>query len=97
MNEPPPQFKRTPCGFCFIEYYTREDCEAAMAYINGTRLDDRIIRSDYDAGFTEGRQYGRGKSGGQVGSYSRFTPLLRILGRRNNREAYLYKIMVGYY
>ena len=38
-----------------------------MAYINGTRLDDRIIRSDYDAGFAEGRQYGRGKSGGQVG------------------------------
>ena len=37
-----------------------------MAYINGTRLDDRIIRSDYDAGFAEGRQYGRGKSGGQV-------------------------------
>ena len=38
-----------------------------MQYINGTRLDDRIIRSDYDAGFAEGRQYGRGKSGGQVG------------------------------
>ena len=37
-----------------------------MRYINGTRLDDRIIRSDWDAGFTEGRQYGRGKSGGQV-------------------------------
>ena len=58
-----PQFKRTPCGFCFIEYYTREDCEAAMAYINGTRLDDRIIRTDYDAGFTEGRQYGRARAG----------------------------------
>ena len=60
------QFKRTPCGFCFVEYYTRQDTEAAQAYINGTRLDDRIIRTDYDAGFTEGRQYGRGKSGGQV-------------------------------
>ena len=35
-------------------------------YINGTRLDDRIIRTDWDAGFKEGRQYGRGKSGGQV-------------------------------
>ena len=60
------KFKRTPCGFCFVEYYTRQDCEAAMAYINGTRLDDRIIRTDFDAGFTEGRQYGRGKNGGQV-------------------------------
>ena len=56
----------TPCGFCFIEYYTREDCEAAMAYINGTCLDDRIIRTDYDAGFTEGRQYDRGKKTGGV-------------------------------
>lgn len=35
-------------------------------YINGTRLDDRIIRTDWDAGFKEGRQFGRGKSGGQV-------------------------------
>jgi nuclear cap-binding protein subunit 2 len=37
-----------------------------MRYVNGTRLDDRIIRSDWDAGFCEGRQYGRGKTGGQV-------------------------------
>lgn len=35
-------------------------------YINGTRLDDRIVRTDWDAGFIEGRQYGRGKTGGQV-------------------------------
>jgi nuclear cap-binding protein subunit 2 len=60
------KFKRTPCGFCFVEYYLREDCESSIAYINGTRLDDRIIRTDFDAGFIEGRQYGRGKSGGQV-------------------------------
>ena len=60
------KFKRTPCGFCFVEYYAREDAENALRYINGTRLDDRIIRTDWDAGFIEGRQYGRGKSGGQV-------------------------------
>lgn len=60
------KFKRTPCGFCFVEYYGREDAEMAMRYVNGTRLDDRIIRTDWDAGFIEGRQYGRGKSGGQV-------------------------------
>lgn len=35
-------------------------------YINGTRLDDRIIRTDWDSGFEEGRQYGLGESGGQV-------------------------------
>jgi nuclear cap-binding protein subunit 2 len=58
--------KKTPCGFCFVEYYTRSDAENAMRYINGTRLDDRLIRTDWDAGFVEGRQFGRGKSGGQV-------------------------------
>ena len=57
---------------CFLNiprYYTREDAENAIRYINGTRLDDRIVRTDWDAGFKEGRQYGRGKSGGQVCIY----------------------------
>ncbi|XP_062521332.1 nuclear cap-binding protein subunit 2-like [Corticium candelabrum] len=58
--------KRTPCGFCFVEYYAREDSANAIRYINGTKLDDRIVRTDWDVGFKEGRQYGRGKSGGQV-------------------------------
>lgn len=60
------KFKKTPCGFCFVEYYSRQDAEYCMRYVNATRLDDRIIRTDWDAGFIEGRQYGRGKSGGQV-------------------------------
>lgn len=60
------KFKKTPCGFCFIEYYQRMDAENSMRYVNGTRLDDRVVRVDWDAGFLEGRQYGRGKSGGQV-------------------------------
>ena len=50
---------------CF-RYYAREDAQNAMWYINGTRLDNRIVRTDWDAGFIEGRQFGRGKSGGQV-------------------------------
>lgn len=58
--------RKTPCGFCFVEFYAREDAENAMRYINGTRLDDRVVRTDWDAGFVEGRQFGRGKSGGQV-------------------------------
>ncbi|KAI3413850.1 hypothetical protein GPALN_011328 [Globodera pallida] len=60
------RFHKKPCGFCFVEYYTREDAENALRYISGTRLDDRLIRCDWDAGFKEGRQYGRGKHGGQV-------------------------------
>uniref|UniRef100_A0A6M2DE87 Nuclear cap-binding protein subunit 2 n=1 Tax=Xenopsylla cheopis TaxID=163159 RepID=A0A6M2DE87_XENCH len=60
------KYKKTPCGFCFVEYYGRQDAESCMRYINGTRLDGRIVRIDWDAGFVEGRQYGRGKTGGQV-------------------------------
>merc|ERR1712235_218799 len=39
--------KRTPCGFCFVEYYTRDSAANAMRWINGTRLEDR---TDYDPG-----------------------------------------------
>ncbi len=37
-----------------------------MRYISGTKLDERIIRCDLDLGYRDGRQFGRGKSGGQV-------------------------------
>ncbi|ESK96897.1 small subunit of nuclear cap-binding protein complex [Moniliophthora roreri MCA 2997] len=57
---------RTPCGFCFVEYYTHAEALASMRYISGTKLDERIIRCDLDLGYKEGRQFGRGKSGGQV-------------------------------
>ncbi|XP_065177720.1 nuclear cap-binding protein subunit 2-like [Sycon ciliatum] len=60
------KLKRTPCGFAFVEYYCRGDAENAHRFVNATKLDDRVIRTDFDAGFEEGRQYGRGKSGGQV-------------------------------
>ncbi|KAL1299153.1 nuclear cap-binding protein subunit 2 [Arachis ipaensis] len=57
---------KTPCGFCFVLYYSREDTEDACKYISGTILDDRPIRVDFDWGFQDGRQWGRGRSGGQV-------------------------------
>ncbi|OAX43526.1 RNA-binding domain-containing protein [Rhizopogon vinicolor AM-OR11-026] len=57
---------RTPCGFCFVEYYTHAEALASMKYVSGTKLDERIIRCDLDLGYREGRQFGRGKSGGQV-------------------------------
>ncbi|RVW46786.1 Nuclear cap-binding protein subunit 2 [Vitis vinifera] len=47
-------------------YYSRDDAEDAVKYISGTVLDDRPIRVDFDWGFQEGRQWGRGRSGGQV-------------------------------
>lgn len=57
---------RTPCGFCFVEFYTHAEALATMRYISGTKLDERIIRCDLDPGYADGRQFGRGKSGGQV-------------------------------
>lgn len=58
--------RRTPCGFAFVEYETRASAEACVRYLNGTTLDDREIRVDFDWGFVDGREFGRGKSGGQV-------------------------------
>ncbi|KAH6759331.1 MUTL-like protein 1 [Perilla frutescens var. frutescens] len=57
---------KTPCGFCFVMYYSRDDAEDCVKYISGTILDDRPIRVDFDWGFQDGRQWGRGRSGGQV-------------------------------
>jgi len=64
-SEPDP-LSRTPCGFCFVEYYSHAEALACMRYINGTKLDERIIRCDLDTGYKDGRQFGRGRSGGQV-------------------------------
>ncbi|KAK2948171.1 putative Nuclear cap-binding protein subunit 2 [Blattamonas nauphoetae] len=58
--------RKTPCGFCFVEYYDRDSAINAIRYINQTKLEDRTIRVDLDIGFTPDRQYGRGKSGRQV-------------------------------
>ncbi|KAM0684025.1 nuclear cap binding complex subunit [Mitosporidium daphniae] len=57
---------KTPCGFCFVEYWLHKSALACVKYINGSMVDERVIRADLDPGFRESRQYGRGKSGGQV-------------------------------
>ena len=58
--------RRTPCGFAFVEYYIHSEAIASLRYVSGTKLDERVIRCDVDPGYKEGRQFGRGKSGGQV-------------------------------
>jgi len=57
---------RSPCGFAFVEYVNREHALSAIAYLSGTKLDEKVVRVELDAGFKPGRQYGRGKRGGQV-------------------------------
>lgn len=60
------RFEKTPCGFAFVEYARRQDALDALKYLSGTKLDDRPIKIDLDVGFIPGREYGRGKSGGQI-------------------------------
>ncbi|EST08723.1 RNA recognition motif domain protein [Kalmanozyma brasiliensis GHG001] len=57
---------KTPCGFAFVEFYTHAEAVDCMRYVSGTKVDERVIRCDLDPGYKEGRQYGRGRSGGQV-------------------------------
>jgi nuclear cap-binding protein subunit 2 len=57
---------KTPCGFCFVEYHEHEAAVLAADVLTGARLDDRLIRVELDVPFEPGRQWGRGKSGGQV-------------------------------
>ncbi|KAB2059554.1 hypothetical protein ERO13_A11G293700v2 [Gossypium hirsutum] len=42
---------KTPCGFSFVLYHSREDAEDVVKYISGTILDPRQIRVDFDWGF----------------------------------------------
>eukprot|EP00470_Lotharella_oceanica_P005272 CAMPEP_0170167832 /NCGR_PEP_ID=MMETSP0040_2-20121228/1115_1 /TAXON_ID=641309 /ORGANISM="Lotharella oceanica, Strain CCMP622" /LENGTH=191 /DNA_ID=CAMNT_0010405963 /DNA_START=17 /DNA_END=592 /DNA_ORIENTATION=- len=57
---------KTPCGFCFVEFFERKDCMTAIECLTGSKLDGQIIRCEIDHGFENGRQFGRGKGGGQV-------------------------------
>jgi nuclear cap-binding protein subunit 2 len=59
------RFKKSPCGFCFVEFYSHEDAGQAISILNTTSLDDRILRADWDAGIADGRQFGRGQTGDQ--------------------------------
>lgn len=75
------RLKKTPCGFCFVQYYDRASALSAVANLSGSKLDGRVIRVELDAGFHPGRQYGRGRSGGQVRDDKRAT------GRRGSASA----------
>lgn len=57
---------KAPCGFCFVEFYTYENACAALKYLDSTVCDGQTIRCELDGGFKPGRQFGRGKSGGQI-------------------------------
>mmetsp|Transcript_2232 Transcript_2232/g.3160 ORF Transcript_2232/g.3160 Transcript_2232/m.3160 type:complete len:217 (+) Transcript_2232:2-652(+) len=58
--------QKTPCGFCFVEFFERKDCLRAIDCLTGTKLNGQAIRCEIDHGFEPGRQYGRGRGGGQI-------------------------------
>lgn len=77
---------KSPCGFAFAEYVTRESCERAILYLNGIILDKEPISVKIDPGFVDGRQYGRGRSGGQVRKEARMMSEENIRRRREFQE-----------
>jgi nuclear cap-binding protein subunit 2 len=57
----------SPAGFCFVEYFDRAGAVAAKTWLNDAVVSGRKIQVDLDRGFEDGRQYGRGESGYQLG------------------------------
>jgi len=54
------------CGFCFIEFSNIKTPIICFINKNGLTLNKRRLRIDLDQGFIEGRQFGRGRKGGQL-------------------------------
>lgn len=57
---------KTPCGFCFVEYFSQQHTADCLKYLSLSMCDEQVIRCELDAGFVAGRQFGRGSSGGQT-------------------------------
>ncbi|GAB65268.1 nuclear cap-binding protein [Plasmodium cynomolgi strain B] len=57
--------EKSPCGFCFVVYRSKEGYTQAVNFLNNSILDGRIIRVDEDLGIIGRRKYGRGKTGVQ--------------------------------
>jgi nuclear cap-binding protein subunit 2 len=95
------RFKKSPCGFCFVEFPSHAEAAQAVSILNTIMLDDRIIRVDWDAGVEDGRQFGRGQSGDQWRDDFRddFDParggqgrgLLKSLDDQSGRQIYVGK------
>eukprot|EP00258_Populus_trichocarpa_P032597 XP_024448616.1 nuclear cap-binding protein subunit 2-like [Populus trichocarpa] len=92
------RFQLISLHICIIRYYSREDTEDAVKFISGTILDDRPIRVDFDWGFQEGRQWGRGRSGGQVRDEYRtdYDPGRGGYGKLVQRELEVQRQLVDY-
>lgn len=61
-------------------YHTHKEANDAHLYLNKQRLDTRYIDVELDQGFEDGRQFGRGKHGGQVSNVCVFACVLLACG-----------------
>lgn len=57
---------KEPCGFAFVEYFSVQSAVDAETLLSGKTLETRVLKIELDPGFREGRQFGRGRGGGQV-------------------------------
>ena len=60
------RYTLTSCGFCFIEFFSKNEACWVYSFLNGIKIGNRLIRIDFDQGFKGGRQFGRGGDGGQI-------------------------------
>lgn len=52
------------CGFAFVEFYSHADCASACTAAKDMVIDGQRVSVDMDYGFVDGRQWGRGFTGG---------------------------------
>lgn len=60
------RIKKTPCGFGFIIFKTREAAIAAVQCGSSMHVNGRVLQVQLDKGYHPGRKWGRGEDGNQV-------------------------------
>ena len=57
---------KQPCGFAFLAFATPQQAHTTRAVLHALAVDERTVGIDMDQRFKPGREWGRGKSGGQI-------------------------------
>ena len=57
---------KQPCGFAFVAFATAQQAQTTRAVLHTLAVDERTVGIDMDQRFKPGREWGRGKSGGQI-------------------------------
>ena len=57
---------KQPCGFAFVAFANAQQAQTTRAVLHTLAVDERTVGIDMDQRFKPGREWGRGKSGGQI-------------------------------